>query len=147
MINIITNVFVFARSITNVNTFGNRLRQARKLRQLTQAELARACGLSQGAIGNYEANSRGSAKEIFRIADVLKVDPAWLAMGTGSMERHPVPLLSENIATAHPGAAWPFPGIDPARIWALSADQREILTSALAGMIAAMEGEDASPRT
>src|SRR5690606_37191758 len=83
---VITNVFAFHRPITNVNTFGNRLRYARSLRRLTQAELARACGLSQGAIGNYEADSRRSAKEIFRIAEALDVSAAWLAMGTGPME-------------------------------------------------------------
>lgn len=134
---VITNVMAFPRPITNVNTFGSRLRHARTLRQLTQAELARACGLSQGAIGNYEADSRRSAKEVFRIAEVLGVEAAWLAMGTGPMERPATPRVSDSAVP--PASAWPFPGIDPARVWALSREQRQMLAKALAGMMAALE--------
>ena len=135
MIDVITNVFVFARSITFVNTFGTRLRHARTLRQLTQKELARACGLSQGAIGNYESDSRRSPKDIFRLAEVLKVEPAWLAMGTGPMAQASVPPLADRPSNT----PWPFPGIDPVRIWALSAQQRQLLEQTLSGMIAALE--------
>lgn len=140
----ITNVLRFPRSITYVNTFGNRLRRARKLRKLTQAQLAQACGLSQGAIGNYEADSRRSAKEIFRIAEVLEVEPAWLAMGTGPMERQSAPQISEGSSSA---GAWPFPNLDPARIWALSAEQRLALGDALSAMVAAMEAQGADPHS
>lgn len=135
MIVVITNVWTFPRPITYVNTFGNRLRHVRTLRKLTQAELARACGLSQGAIGNYESDSRRSAKDVFRIAEVLEVEPAWLAMGTGPMERSGMPHVSDHVAPP----PWPFPGLDPDRIWALSPDQRQMLAAALAGMVAAME--------
>lgn len=138
MIDVITNVFTFARSITSVNTFGTRLRHARTLRRLTQKELARACGLSQGAIGNYETDSRRNPKDVFRIAEVLNVEPAWLAMGTGSMEPQIAPRVADLPSS---NAAWPFPDIDPARIWALSAQQREILAKTLSGMISALEGD------
>lgn len=147
MIVIITNVFAFARSITNVNTFGSRLRHARQLRGLTQAQLARACGLSQGAIGNYESDSRRNAKEIFRIADALKVDAMWLAMGTGSMERPPALHVADTAEIRGREAAWPFPDLDPARIWALSEDQRRIIANALAGMVSALEQDDPEPRS
>ena len=143
---VITNVFEFTRPITHVNTFGNRLRHARKLRKLTQAQLARACGLSQGAIGNYEADSRRSAKDVFRIAEALDVDPAWLAMGAGSMERPDIPRVTEHGALAMAPAPWPFPGVDPAHVWALSPEQRQILASALAGMMAAMHDPGADSR-
>ncbi len=133
---VITNVMEIPRPITNVNTLGSRLRHARTLRRLTQAELARACGLSQGAIGNYEADSRRSAKDVFRLAEVLGVEPAWLAMGTGPMERRP----SHHVADEAGPPPWPFPGIDPARIWALSAEQRRMLAKALEGMVASLEG-------
>jgi len=141
VIAIITNVFVFHRSITFVNTFGNRLRHARTLRKLTQGELARACGLSQGAIGNYESDRRRSAKEVFRLAEALNVSAAWLAMGTGPMEPASAPALAEGAPLAAGAAVWPFAGIDPRRVWALSAEQRQILASALSGMLAALEAE------
>lgn len=138
MITVITNVFEFTRPITSVNTFGTRLRYARTLRRLTQKELARACGLSQGAIGNYETNSRRSPKDVFRIAEVLNVEPAWLAMGTGPMEQQ----AAQHVADLpHSNTAWPFPEIDPARVWALSAHQRELLAKTLSGMISALEGD------
>lgn len=136
MIAVITNVFAFTHSITIVNTFGNRLRFARNLRQLTQQELARLCGLSQGAIGNYETDSRRSPKDVFRIAEALNVEAAWLAMGTGPMEPAAPPRIAD---TPLQSASWPFPGVDPDRIWALSADQREMLESTLAAMIAMFE--------
>jgi transcriptional regulator with XRE-family HTH domain len=134
---VITNVLAFPRPITFVNTFGNRLRHVRMLRKLTQAELARACGLSQGAIGNYESDSRRNAKDVFRIAEALEVEPAWLAMGTGPMERATAPHVADS--TRHTMTHWPFPGIEPSRIWALSADQRQMLAAALVGMVSAME--------
>ncbi|NLC36241.1 MAG: helix-turn-helix transcriptional regulator [Alcaligenaceae bacterium] len=137
-------MFEFTRSITIVNTFGTRLRYARTLRQLTQKELARLCGLSQGAIGNYETDSRRSPKDVFRIAEALNVEAAWLAMGTGSME----PATLRRIAdTPSSGASWPFPGIDPERIWALSAQQREILESTLAGMLSVLEKRSPDERS
>jgi transcriptional regulator with XRE-family HTH domain len=132
---IITNVIAIALSITFVNTFGSRLRHARTLRRLTQAELARACGLSQGAIGNYESDSRRSTKHVFRIAEVLRVEPAWLAMGTGPMERQ----AGARVAEPPSGEGWPFPEIDPARIQALTPEQRQIISSTLESLLAALE--------
>lgn len=129
-------MFRFASSITLVDTFGTRLRYARTLRRLTQKELARACGLSQGAIGNYETDSRRSPKDIFRIADALKIDAAWLAMGTGVMEPRSAQRLEDFPASS---IVWPFPEIDPARIWALSAQHRDILEKSLSGMLSALE--------
>ena len=134
----ITNVFGIEGPITFVKTFGDRLRHARKLRKLSQKELARACGLSQGAIGNYESNSRRSPKDVFRLADVLAVEPAWLAMGTGPIERTSTKSVSEepSASLSHP---WPFPEIDPQRIWALPAKQRDVLANAISSLLEVME--------
>ncbi len=140
MITDITNVFGFAVPITDVKTFGNRLRYARELRQLTQKELARACGLSQGAIGNYETDSRRNPKNVFRIAEALKVEPAWLAMGTGPMEIADSPRVSETLSSPA-NSLWPLPGVEPVRIWALSAQKREQLAQAVSHMLAMLENE------
>lgn len=120
-----------------MKTFGARLRYARELRQLTQKELAQASGLSQGAIGNYENDSRRSPKNVFRIAEALDVEPAWLAMGTEPMETTPSPRIAES----HTSGLWPLPGVEPARIWALSAQKREILAQAVSGMLALLEDD------
>ena len=140
MITDITNVFGFAIPITDVKTFGDRLRYARDLRQLTQKELARACGLSQGAIGNYETDSRRNPKNVFRLAEALKVEPAWLAMGTGPMEISEAPVVAEMMSSSA-GKLWPLPGVEPVRIWALPAQKRELLAQAVSNMLTLLEEE------
>ena len=121
-----------------MKTFGARLRYARELRKLTQKQLAQASGLSQGAIGNYENDSRRNPKNVFRIAEALKVQPAWLAMGTGPMEIASTPSIAETYSGSM-NNLWPLPGVEPARIWALSAQKREILAEAVSGMLALLE--------
>ena len=100
-------------SITSVDTFGSRLRQARARLHWTQKELAKASGLSQSAIGNYESGQRLSSRALLRLADALRVDPQWLADGTTSHTSGyqntalPPPQLQD--AAAHSAAApWPF---------------------------------------
>lgn len=76
---------------------GTRLQHARKLRGLTQVELAKAAGVTQASISDLE---RGESKSfrgatLVAIAQALKVRPDWLATGRGSMEGHHVPLPAE----------------------------------------------------
>src|SRR3546814_13056461 len=114
-----TNVISLSYSITFVNEFADRLRHARQLRGLTQAALARACGLSQGAIANYEGKSRRTAKEIFKLADALRVSPVWLSRGFGLMEPNAPPAIAAADASVkatgqpHATASRPFPSISP----------------------------------
>lgn len=64
---------------------GTRLRKARNYAKLTQAELAKRVGLTQSAIGNIEAGSRGFGSGVVRIAQVCGVSADWLATGAGDM--------------------------------------------------------------
>ncbi len=58
--------------------FGNRLKQIRKEKGLTQKELAQLLGVSSGAIGLYEQNRRTPDIEtIKRIAKILGVGPSY----------------------------------------------------------------------
>jgi len=113
-----------------VKTFSDRLRHARQLRGLTQSELARSCGLSQGAISNYESASRKTAKEVFRLADILQVSAAWLATGAGPMEQE-IPSCAYKISepSSAPGQSysWPFPRIPPDELFALSPGDRALI--------------------
>jgi transcriptional regulator with XRE-family HTH domain len=111
-----------------VKTFSDRLKHARQMRGLTQSELARACGLSQGAISNYESASRKTAKEVFRLADILQVSAAWLATGTGPMEQEPPScayVLSEPPQSL--GYSWPFPRISPSDLLGLGPAERTLI--------------------
>jgi len=67
--------------ITFVSTFAERLKSARERRNLSQAALARAAGVSAGAIGNYEAGTRAQPRDLFELAQALGVDAEWLATG------------------------------------------------------------------
>lgn len=51
--------------------FGNRLKEARLMRGMTQEELARAVHVSKGAIGNYESEVSSPKEPI--LIDLMKV--------------------------------------------------------------------------
>lgn len=129
-----------------MNKFAERLRYARQLQGLTQAALAKACGLSQGAIANYEGKSRQSAKEIFRLAEALRVSPIWLSQGMGPMELTVTPSIEATEARVadasrtHAGASWPFPSISPEQYWALPEKERQIIEKAVAAMLVSLPG-------
>ena len=64
--------------------FGARLFAARIHARLSQAELGKAVGLSQGTIGEAEYTANGSGKTT-KIAAVTGVSAAWLASNEGEM--------------------------------------------------------------
>ena len=64
--------------------FGARLFAARTHAGLSQAELGKAVGLSQGTIGEAEYTANGSGKTT-KIAAVTGVSAAWLASDEGAM--------------------------------------------------------------
>lgn len=135
-----------------MNLFAERLRRTRVLRKLSQAALAQACGLSQSAIANYENGSRKMAKDIFRLAEVLAVNPTWLALGTGPMEAipkigqqtHSSYLVNES-SSPQQLALWPFPGISPDEYWSLPADVRAIIESTLSSLVKSLTNNLSGP--
>ena len=60
-------------------SIGQRLKEARIARKMTQPELADAVGVTKGAIGNYETDV-SSPKEpiLIRLMDVLQVDANYI---------------------------------------------------------------------
>lgn len=133
------------RSITFVNDFSERLRHARTLRGLSQAALAKACGLSQSAIANYENKSRRNAKGIFKIADVLQVRAAWLGLGTGPMESvapDSAAPQSDRVADAElpdVTSRWVFKRVSPERLLALSEGDLLLLEDVVISLLDSME--------
>ena len=132
-----------ADSITYVNTFADRLQFARHLRSMTQAELARACGISQGAIANYESSSRQFPRAIFQLAAALKVSAQWLAEGVGPMDYEAPALAGTSLSLAErkapaSGFEWPFQNISPEIYWSLSQADRTLVENTLAGLISSL---------
>lgn len=129
--------------------FSDRLRHVRKERGLSQAELARASGLSQGAISSYETRNRKSTTGLIELAQALNVNPVWLITGTGDKE--PDAALSthhsahKRLQERQPGpmtAGWPFESIEPAEYWALTGSRRRIVEQTIAALISALRQED-----
>jgi SOS-response transcriptional repressor LexA len=72
-------------------SIGSRIAFYRRLRQLTQSQLAEACGWkSQSRVGNYERDTREpSLDDLTKIAKVLKISPAVLADFSGNPNQDP----------------------------------------------------------
>jgi HTH-type transcriptional regulator, cell division transcriptional repressor len=65
-----------------VNTIGERIKSRRIELDLSQAELAQKSGMSTGAIGNYESETR-EPKKTMALAKALEVNRDWLETGKG----------------------------------------------------------------
>lgn len=71
-------------------SIGERIRQARKDRGYTQAELAAAVGITRGACGQWERGyTTPSVDHLVRIAVTLTIRFEWLATGRGDREYDP----------------------------------------------------------
>lgn len=76
--------------------FGNRLKQARKEKHMTQKEFAKLLGVEQSAISNYETNFRTPpTSALMEIAETLDVSVAYLLGGEETLE------FSNNIETSN----------------------------------------------
>ena len=66
-------------------TFGQRMRRLRREQGFTVVDLARAVGASEGTIRQIESGSVKSPSFHFgiRIAEALRADPRYLALGEG----------------------------------------------------------------
>ncbi len=81
----------------NQEDFAARLRGMMYVRKLTQKQLANALKLNQGTISRWQRNPSNSPSLdlVAAAADVLKVDPGWLAYGTSQAPPKSAPLLKE----------------------------------------------------
>lgn len=77
-------------------TVGERLRQAREARGLTQLELAKRCGVDRTYIANIETGRSTRPEHMAEIARVLKVSPGWLAFGADWLDE----LTEEELQAA-----------------------------------------------
>jgi transcriptional regulator with XRE-family HTH domain len=98
-------------------TFGRRLAETRNARGITQAELARALGVSRGAVSQWESGKNDPDFEnAQKAANYLAVDFAWLITGEtmagggtyqpAVLDRvRPVPVLTKKTALDWPPQA------------------------------------------
>ncbi|RIQ16068.1 XRE family transcriptional regulator [Bordetella avium] len=92
-----------------MDSFGRRLRQARKDANLTQAAAAKRAGMSQSTLSDLESDGSASSTYTPRLAYIYGVNARWLADGDGPMHATDQPPGS---STTH--EQWPFsPRIPP----------------------------------
>ncbi|WP_122583217.1 LexA family protein [Pseudomonas viridiflava] len=85
----------------------DRLKQARKHAQLTQAELAERAGIKQASVSEIERGLTRTSGYLVKFATICQVDPVWLSEGTGSMSRSAEP---SNVADVEqPGRMYRYP--------------------------------------
>lgn len=91
--------------ITSVKTLGERLKEAREARKMTQTAVAKLAGVSQGTIGNLEKDRGKNPRELLAIARAVGVSPDWLLTGRGGreiMHEFDPPSLGGDPHLAHP---------------------------------------------
>lgn len=80
-----------------LDSIAARLILARTRLQLTQEEVAKRAGVTQGTIGNIEADLRRNPRELLAIAAAVGVRPEWLRDGKGPMETAATAVQAVNI--------------------------------------------------
>lgn len=73
------------RSLKLVPSISYRVKLAREIKKMSQVQLAKAVGISQGTLSDLERGKNRSSLELTKIADVLGVSAIWLSEGRGEM--------------------------------------------------------------
>ncbi len=129
----------FTSTICCVKHFSERLLHARQHRGLSQAGLARLCGLSQSAISNYENGTRRDAREILELARALNVSALWLRKGTGKMEFMDVGYTLSEPQEGPPVVSWPFRLFSVDEVVALTNGERDLLDRTIRHLLDGMK--------
>lgn len=95
---LIVNRHTFPSVVHNsgmAKTFGQRLKELREARKLTQDQVAQAVGIKQGSFTQLETgkSKRPSSVTLTRLGRYFEVDPEWLLTGKG--QQTPVETFSE----------------------------------------------------
>jgi SOS-response transcriptional repressor LexA len=85
--------------------FGKRIKQARKLAKLTQEQLAKAVGISQGSLSEMENEGLSSTYTV-QIAHVCGVNAKWLATGVGGVALEEQNVTPVNFRAKVPVISW-----------------------------------------
>jgi transcriptional regulator with XRE-family HTH domain len=132
-------VLGFTSTICCVKHFSERLRHARQHRGLSQADLARLCGLTQSAISNYENGTRRDAREILDLARALNVSALWLRKGIGTMEFKDDSYTLSEPQDGPPIVTWPFRLFSVDEVVALADGERDLLDRTLRHLLDGMK--------
>lgn len=86
---------------------GTRLKCEREKLKLTQADVARRAGVSQGLIAQIESGTNEGSKHVVKIANALGVSSDWLVYGAGeSQPEHVMPWNSRDDLPPDDSRVW-----------------------------------------
>jgi transcriptional regulator with XRE-family HTH domain len=76
-------------------TFAERMKKARGRAQISQESLANRCGITKASISKIELGlvQNVAMETLFKLADMLQVDPRWLATGKNNAPEGEAPVL------------------------------------------------------
>lgn len=98
-------LYFYRGEVATISTIAERLRKAMENSNISQTELAKRTGIGKSSISTYLAGSyEPKQKNIYRMAQVLDVNEAWLMGYDAPMERdsRSTQLLSSNIIPLPP---------------------------------------------
>jgi len=93
-----------------MSTLGDRIKEARLSLGMSQAQLARKIGVSQGAIGHLEQGRTQASSLLLRLASALGVSPVWLESGDVPFSQADDDALAAKVRLGSPR---PFGGTFP----------------------------------
>lgn len=76
--------------MSKMDSLAKRLKYARKLRELTQAQLSEKSGVNQSDISKIESGAHQKSTSLMALARALAFNPDWLDSGNGVMQSHAV---------------------------------------------------------
>ena len=85
-------------------TLGDRLKEARIKRKLTQTALSEKSGVPQQTIHAIENKKAKSTSHLFPLAKALRINPEWLSTGDGEIEVRSLDVFSVQEDTPGYGA-------------------------------------------
>ena len=97
---------------------GKRVRLWRNHRKMTLGQLSARCGLSPGAISDFEHERQDETGKLIQIAQALRINPHYLAAGVGDPEDLSAPPPVD-------GNDWPF-SFPRAKLDDLDTNEREL---------------------
>lgn len=116
-----------------VDTLAARLRHARDVRGLTQAQLSEMSGVKQSDISKIETGKSFSTTGMAALARALRCDVDWLDTGEGDPDFGRIKR------------GWPFSMIDRRRFAKLTDPQRQTLEGFVMGLLTQLEAGGEHP--
>lgn len=87
----------------NMNTLGKRLKECRAEKGVSQAEAAKAVGMSQASISDLENDLYPTSTYTLRLSAYYGVNPHWLETGKGLKEIPPMSPVTAEIMRIYDG--------------------------------------------